>query len=188
MLLKLMLATGITLVSVGSIPAQELVENPEYASWAKFKKGTSVTMKSTSIVGKMTTEVIVTEKLIEVGPEKLVLESTALEKNKDKDFKREPMKRDVSKTMPLPKGLKKEDLLAGKPPGTSAEGSETLKFGELELKVTWYKYGADVDGTKVEGKRWVSDKVPGNIAKSEMTTTGVFASKLNLDLVEIKKP
>jgi hypothetical protein len=98
------------------------------------------------------------------------------------------VKRDVLKTIALPKGLKKEDFFASKPPGTTAEGSETLKLGDRELKAVWYKYGAEVEGTKIEGKRWFSSEVPGNIVKNELTTTGKFASTLNLEVIEIKKP
>jgi hypothetical protein len=54
--------------------------------------------------------------------------------------------------------------------------------------VVWYKFRAEVDGTKIEGKRWVSNQVPGNIVKNEIVSTGVFTSMLTLELVEIKKP
>jgi hypothetical protein len=188
MYLKNGLAIGVLLASVGSLPAQEMVENPEYTSWSKFPKGTSLRMKSIRVAGKLTSEVIVTDTLIEIGPDKLVLETTSLEKNKAKDFKSEPAKREVLKTIALPKGLKKEDFAAGKPPGTTAEGSETLKIADLEIKTVWYKYGAELDKTKIEAKRWVSSQVPGNIVRNEITTTGAFADTLTLEVIEIKKP
>jgi hypothetical protein len=94
----------------------------------------------------------------------------------------------VLKTIALPKGLKKEDFAAGKPPGTTAEGNETLKIGDLEIKTVWYKYGAELDKTKIEAKRWVSSQVPGNIVKNVITTTGAFADTLTLEVIEIKKP
>jgi hypothetical protein len=107
---------------------------------------------------------------------------------KEKDFKTEPEKREVKRTIPLPKGLTKEDFAANKPPGTTEEGTETLKLGTLELKAKWYKYSAEVAGIKIEGKRWVSSEMPVSIVKNEMTTTGEFSETNKLELLEIKKP
>jgi hypothetical protein len=186
--LKHLLVIGVLFVSVGQLRAQDVVENPEFTSWAKFPKGTSVRMKSISMVDGKTSEVIVTVTLLEATPDKVVIESASTEVRKGKDFNTQPVKREVLKMIPLPKGLTKEDFAAGKPPGTTGDGSETLKVGGMELKAVWYKYRAEVDGTKIEGKRWVSNQVPGNIVKNEITSSGVFSSTLNLELIEIKKP
>jgi hypothetical protein len=186
--LKHILAVGAFTASIGQVQAQDMVENPEFISWAKFPKGTSVRLKSISTVDGKASEVIVAVVLLEVGPERVVIESSSTEIRKGKDFKTEPVKREIAKTIALPKGLTKEAFIVGKPPGTTADGTETLKVGEMELKVVWYKFRAEVDGTKIEGKRWVSNQVPGNIVKNEITSTGVFSSTLTLELVEIKKP
>jgi hypothetical protein len=179
---------GAFLVCSSQLRAQDLFENPEFSSWSKFKKGTSVSMKSISITEKQTSEVVITSTLMELGPDKLVIQSTSLVKMKDKDFKSEPEKREILRMVPLPKGLTKEDFALGKPPGTTEEGNETIKLGTLELKTKWYKYNADVAGTKIKAKRWVSNEVPGNIVKNEMTTSGDFASTIKLELLEIKQP
>jgi hypothetical protein len=183
---KCTVVTVILLVCVSTLHAQEMVENPEYISWSKFKKGTSVVMKSTNEFKGMNSEVITTTNLIDVGTDKLVLESSSVVKGKV-DFKSEPEKREVKRVIPLLKGLTMEDVAAGKPPGTSEEGIETLKLGNQEFRTRWYKYSADVDGVKTAAKRWVSSEVPGNIVKSEMTTTGALTSTIKLELVEIKK-
>ena len=47
--------------------AQDKVDNPEFANWAKFKKGTSVTMKSVSSFNNMSSEVTITSTLVEVA-------------------------------------------------------------------------------------------------------------------------
>ena len=172
----------------GALRAEDTVPNPEFANWSKFKKGTSVTHKSTSEVMGITSEVVITTTLVESGADKLVLESTSVAKVNGKDFKPPPFKRDVAKTVPIAKGLKKEEFTAGKPPGTSEEGAETLKIAGIELKTKWYKYAADVNNIKSEGKSWMSDEVPGMLVKSEITTSGTIASKMKMELVEIKKP
>lgn len=189
MRLKHVVAIGALLACVGPLAAQEMVENPEYASWSKFKKGSSVSLKSTRVTKSQKSEVIITMTLMDVGPDKLVIETSSVVKDsKEKDFKTTPEKKEVMKIIPLPKGLVKEDFAAGKPPGTTEEGIETLKIAGLELKTKWYKYKAEVAGIKIEGKRWVSSEVPGNIVKNEMTTTGEFAETNTLELIELKKP
>ena len=175
-------------LAAGPAAAQDTIDNPEFASWSKFKKGTSVTLKSTSEVMGMTTEVLLTTTLVETGADKLVVETATVAKVNGMEFKTPGMKRDVTKTLTLPKGVKKEEVAAGKPPGSLEEGTETLKVAGTEVKTKWYKFTAEVDKTKTEGKTWMSDDVPGRLVKSETNTTGAFAVKSRMELIEIKKP
>ncbi len=180
------LAVGIILFAQSSLRAEELVENPEFASWSKFKKGTSVTMRSLKIAKGKTSEVTVTTTLLELGADSLTLEISSVVK--EKDFKPEPERRVVRRLIALPKGLTKEEFALGKPPGTVEEGTETVQCGGLELPSKWYRYKAEVAGIKIEGKRWVSNNVPGNIVKNEMTTSGDLNETNKLELTQLKKP
>jgi hypothetical protein len=188
MMLKHTGLIGGFLILLSPLQAQELVENPEFLSWSKFKKGTSLVVKSTTSTDKETSEVIITSILIDAGPEKVVVQNFSVVKTKDKDYKLEPVKREILRLTPLPKGMSKEDFAAGKPPGTTEEGTETLKIGGQELKAKWYKYNAEEARTKINARKWFSPEIPGNIVKSEMTTTGDFASTIKLEVVELKKP
>jgi hypothetical protein len=181
------LVIAAVLSSAGLGKADDLVENPEYTSWSKFKTGTSVSIKSTSLAAKKSIEVIITSKLIEVTPDKVVIETTSLLKDKAKDFSPPAEKREIPKLTPLPKGLSREDFAANKPRGTVEEGDETLKLAGLEIKTKWYKYQADVEGTKLEGKLWVSREIPGLTVKGEMSTSGNFSTSAKLELSEFKK-
>jgi hypothetical protein len=181
-------ALAVLAVLPAAVLAQDKVDNPEFANWSKFKKGTSVTLKSSSNVGGTTSDVTITTTLVDVAPDKLVLEMTSLVKAAGMEIQGKPMKRDVLKSVPLPKGAKKEEFSGGKPPGTYEEGAETLKVGGTEVKAKWFKYKADIGGTKTDAKLWTSDEVPGMIVKSEMTTTGMFASTTKMEVTEIKKP
>jgi hypothetical protein len=180
-------AVAAVLALAGPAAAQDKFDNPEFASWAKFKKGTSVTLKSTSELMGMTTEVLLTTTLVEIGADKLVVETATVAKVNGMEFKTPATKRDVMKTFTLPKGVKKEEAAAGKPPGTTEEGTETLKVAGVEVKTKWYKYAAEVDKVKSEGKTWMSDDMPGLLVKSEMTITGAFASKTKMEVIEFKK-
>ncbi|MCE5325227.1 MAG: hypothetical protein LLG01_02310 [Planctomycetaceae bacterium] len=56
--------------------APELVANPNYAGWASFLPGASVTMQGTQKDGKRTDQVTMTEKLVSRDAEKVVIERT----------------------------------------------------------------------------------------------------------------
>lgn len=101
-----LLCVLVALSSVARVAADESVPNPEFDNWSRFKKGTSVTLKSSSEVMGTTSEVLVTTTLVEVGPDKLVVAMTSVAKANGMEFKSPPAKRDVSKTITLPKGAK----------------------------------------------------------------------------------
>ena len=182
-----LLCVLVALSSVARVAADESVPNPEFDNWSRFKKGTSVTLKSSSEVMGTTSEVLVTTTLVEVGPDKLVVAMTSVAKANGIEFKSPPAKRDVSKTITLPKGAKKEEFVAGKPTGTMEEGEEAVKVAGGVVKAKWYKYVIEMDKTKTEARMWMSDDVPGRVAKCEMTTSGMFASKTKMEVVEVKK-
>lgn len=182
------LAVAVVALWAGAAAAQGTIDNPEFATWSKFPKGTVVTMKLTSTAAGMTTETVMTHKLVEVGADKLVVESATTVKANGMEFASPGAKRDVAKTITLPAGAKKEDVAGGKPPGTVEEGTETLKISGIEVKAKWYKIKLEAGGNKTETKTWMSDSVPGMMVKMEATTSGTVASTTKMELVEIKKP
>jgi hypothetical protein len=188
MRLACLASVAVLVLSAGVSRAEDTVDNPEFTTWSKFKKGTSITLKTTSAFNNMTTEITSTTTLVEVGADKLVVETSSVTKFNNMEIKAPPAKRDVMKTITLPKGVKKEDLTAKKPPGTFEEGTETVKVGGTEVKTKWFKFKAEMDGTKTEAKMWTSDDVPGSMVKMESTTTGKVATTLKMELVEFKKP
>jgi hypothetical protein len=172
----------------GVAVAQEMITNPEFANWSKFKKGTSVTVKTVTDVAGMKGEMSITMTLVEAGGEKLVVETSSVTTANGMEFKSPAAKRDIAKTIELPKGVKKEDLESKKPDGSFEEGTETLKVAGVEVKAKWYKYKSEIAGIKSEGKMWMSDDVPGWLVKTELTTSGEIASTMKSEVVEFKKP
>ena len=181
-------AAALVLLAAGVVVAQEMVPNPDFANWSKFKKGASTTLKITNTVGGMTNETVVVTTLVEVGPDKVVLESSATAKVAGKEVKLDPMKQDVPKTIPLPKGAKKEDFSGGKPPGTFEEGTETITVAGTQYKAKWYRTKVDMAPVKAESKFWTSDDVPGKILKGETTTTAPVNATTKMELISVKKP
>ncbi|MGN6366799.1 MAG: hypothetical protein ACTHN5_00780 [Phycisphaerae bacterium] len=75
----LSIAVCVTALS-GAAARAEQVDNPEYASWAKFKPGTTVTFSEVTDrntpKGEVKSEMIITKKLVEVKPDVVELELT----------------------------------------------------------------------------------------------------------------
>jgi hypothetical protein len=191
MLTRLIAAGALAGLITGSVVAQDQVDNPEYANWAKFKPGTSVTRVSTSEIpaGRFTalTETIT---LVEVAADKVVVEVKGVyEVTGAPTVGYRPKTREIPKTVPLPAGTTKEEF-ARKLPGTVEEGTETVRMIGEEFKTRWFRTKTDANGNRTEGKTWISDEVPGRIVKEETTTKtkdgGSF--KTTRDLTEIKKP
>jgi hypothetical protein len=183
-------AAAVVLLTLAATAAgQETVENPEFAAWNKFKPGTSLTVKVTTTAGGINTEVLMTNTLVQTGADKLVLETSATTKAGGNEFKQPAMKRDVPKTVTIPAGVKKEDLPAPgkKPPGTVEEGTETLKVAGAEYKTKWYRVKHSANGTEIEGKTWMSDDLPGMVAKSETTVKGPVSATTKMEVVDVKK-
>lgn len=184
---RLLTTFVIATCAAGSACAQETIDNPEFANWSKFKKGASMTVRTSSTFAGMTSEILMTTTLVELGSDKHVVESSTVTKSAGMEFKSPATKRDVTKTLVLPKGTPKPDPKAAKPPGTYEEGTETLKIGGVEVKTKWYKYKSDSNGLKIEAKTWMSDDVPGSLVKMEATTSGVADGTTKVELIEFKK-
>ncbi len=186
--MRRMCLTLVLLASAAGFASAADIDNPEFAAWAKFNKGASVTKKTIDTVADSIIENTTTLTLVEVGADKLVLEDVTVGKTKGGETKLPPMKRTIPKTLKLPAGAKADDFKGGKPKGTYEEGTETVKAGGAEIKTTWYKAKTESNGVKTETKTWVSDDVPGGVVKLERTIVGALTTTRKTDLVEFKKP
>jgi hypothetical protein len=170
-----------------------MVNNPDYANWSKFPKGTSVTRVWTSVEPDGRTSVVTeTLTLVEVAADKVVLEVEYISDVPGATkFKTKPKSLEIAKTVPLPAGSKKAEFTT-KLPGTVAEGkeAEAVKVPGGEFKARWFKTVAERGGKRIEGKSWVSEEVPGRIVKVEETTSsqGKQLYTTVRKVVEIKKP
>jgi hypothetical protein len=193
MLMRL-LAFGTLVVLAGPASAQETVNNPDYANWSKFSKGTSVTRVWTSVNIDGRTSVVVTETLtlVEVAADKVVLDVEYISHVPGAPrFKTKPKSREIPKTVSLPADGKKNEL-AAKLPGAVEEGKEveTVKVPGGEFKTKWFRTVRESGKKRTEGKSWVSDEVPGRLVKAEETTSsnGMKLYTTVREVVEVKKP
>ena len=173
---------------VFSAPAlADTMDNPTYASWAKVKKGASVTMKMSSEVAGQKSESTMTTTLADLTADVATTEIVTITKAGGMEFKSEPIKVENKKVVELPPGKKKEDFT--KPEGLVDQGEETLKIGGKEYKTKWVKIKISKDGSEYEAKTWTSDDVPGTIVKMESNSSGNGVKSTTLmELVGVKNP
>lgn len=180
-------ASVVTLVLAGAASADDTMPNSEYTNWSKFKKGTTVTVKMTSVAAGITSETVSTSTLVEVGADKVVVEYVSVTKSGGTEVKTPAAQREIPKTIAVVKKDKNDDPNAPKEV-SSENGTETLKILGRELKTKWTKNKVEVAGITTESKVWMCDDVPGMMVKMESTSTGAFASTVKVELIEFKKP
>jgi uncharacterized protein YodC (DUF2158 family) len=191
---KLLLSAFALVVAVALAPADdkkpddkkgEKADNPGYASWAKFKPDTKVVMKSSFEFNGMKFESKTSTKLVEVKDDKLVVEDEVTSVVDGKESKLPASKRDVPKQLDAaPPGL---DPKTGKPTGTTDEGKEKLKIGGTEYECKWYKFKTKQKGfggeeEEIEGQVWMSDDLPGKVAKSNVK---LKAGAMTMEITDI---
>lgn len=179
-----LVAVAVAVAFATSARADDKVENPEFKNWSKFKAGTTVSMKTTIDAGGMKFEGAMTNKLVEVKDDKVVVETEAVSKVNGMEFKVPAQKRDVVKTLDKPQpGF---DAKTGKPEGTTEEGKEKVKVGGTEYECKWYKFKnkqkLPTGEEEAEGQIWMSDDVPGMVVKM---TTKTKSGGMSMEATEI---
>ena len=147
-----------------------MVPNPPYKHWSAFKVGTTVTQKEQVKFAKNseeadnypggTHEKDYTYKLIEITPEKVVVQLTITDYGYGESTELAPSK------ITYPAKLKKEHVT------TSKDEIETFKEGQEDVKVLgktvrchWVEIvNKDGDET-MDRKHWTSDEIPGGTVK-----------------------
>lgn len=149
--------------------------NPRYEHWADCKVGSWVKVRMVLKTGQMdiTTEVVTT--LLEVTPEKVVVESNSTSKFGDREMKLPVQKEEVSKK-PDP----------AKPMKPAGESEEEVTVAGKKLKCKVYDFEMEQGGQTSKGKSWVTKAIPGGVAKSEFTSDKMPAP-MKLEAVEWEK-
>jgi hypothetical protein len=174
-------------------PKKEMVDNPVYKHWAAFKVGTTVTRRekvklpADSEEGQIQPEQTLVKdnvyKLLEVTPQKVVVEVTEMEHGRGSIQESAPFK--LIYFSHMRKGL-----------GTPKESFEKHKQEDVEVEVHGKMYKATVvETTQKIGpvtkyqKVWLSDEVPGGIIKDIKSQKhgNDMMSESTLELVSVKQ-
>ena len=162
--------------------------NPMYDSWASHKPGTMVTMAGTSEAGGMKTDMEQTYTLVEVTPEKAVVELKNTMTVMGNKTELPAQKMDIPAGAPATPGETPGAAPAATPTPDAKTSEETVTVAGKAYKATCTETNADQNGMKIVSKVWTSPEVPGNMLKMESTTEGAMKSstKLEVKKVEIK--
>src|SRR5262245_2457645 len=168
--------------------AREQVENPQYASWAAFKPGTKVVLRSvTATAGNpAVTTTTKTYRLVELTAEHAVVDVAVRTKRYDgAAFDNPPEKFTFPRLMPLPPGVAKADF--GKPVGAQARGEESVTIGDKSYAATWHEGKDRNEAGEVFVKVWTSTAAPGGLIRS-VTRIPAVGKTTTIELVEVVLP
>ena len=169
---RCMLALGmillvLPLLGVRAADKEDMVENPFYKHWANHKEGSTVTLHEKTVFSGPEKEQYpdgaeekwVTSKLLKVGRGDAVVQVTVTERDFLDTIESAPTKKTY------PSMVSKANLQAGFHGVNPMIGKETLTVLGEKLECTTLSGTEKKGGEEVEHKVWVSDKIPGGIAK-----------------------
>jgi hypothetical protein len=196
--LRLMVMAAV--LGISSAAFAELVDNPEYAHWAKYKAGTFVSYKqATDMPGManiegmppgmnmaaMMPQITMTSKLTEVKPDALTLETTMATTQMGQT-------RDNKTTRTVPAKIEKAEIKPTSVDGVTAEmknvkeGKDSVEVKGKKIDTITREFDTVVTSSEMSASRgrgrgdsttmtahmkvWSSTEVPGNMVKSETTT------------------
>lgn len=161
--------------------------NPVFDGWKGFKPGTAVTLRQAQNSNGALTEALLTQTLVEVGTDSLVLEGRYADVQKTTSER--PVRIEVPRTIRLTAEDRDELAVPLEPAGVYEEGTETVTVSGTAYKARWYKYRGASGDISWEGRKWICADVPGRLLKTEVTekrpmTTTTFV----VEVIEVQKP
>ncbi|HCE43818.1 MAG TPA: hypothetical protein DET40_09750 [Lentisphaeria bacterium] len=150
-----------------TISAADLVDNPRYQEWSKYKPGTLIKMDMTTAMGEQKIKSAITTTLKEVTPEKVVIEMKTsmgmpgMAPQENVISRIEPAKIEKTKIRPVtPEEIPNCKVIS--------KGAEDLKIGDKTYKCNWYEVEMEQQGMKLKSKMWTCDDVVDKLVKNEI--------------------
>ena len=174
-----------TTTSPTTVP-EEIVENPFYLAWVKYKPGTTVEfeLKTDAVGQQMTTHI--TQRLVEVSPEKVVVDVEA--RIDVPGIPNPPQPQKQTKTF-LPGVPKSEALRSLRPPGAVGDPidavAETVHVAGKDIACTVTEFPGHNGTGEGKAKAWRSPQIPGGMVKME-SASPVMKVELVVTKVEEK--
>jgi hypothetical protein len=177
----------IVAVMVGAVSSAsaraEQVDNPQYASWAKHKPGTSVTMHHETTAMGMAMIQQTVQTLADVTPDKVTIELTVT-------MEMAGQKHDMKQKRDIPAKVEKgQEYLPPGYKGTVKElPSEPVEIAGKSYDCKVFEFSGESDKGKANGKVWRNTGIPGDVAKMDMTVQGQQQAtiKMTVTAIEIK--
>lgn len=167
---------------------KEAAENPYYKHWSKSKVGASVTYKETTKVPAKGDDPadedvkVIRQKLVELTPEKAVVETVVVEGEVFGFVESAPTRHIYPAKMD-------KAVLAELLQETGAKGADgTVKVGDKDVKATVLTGTIKKGDEETAFQIWITDAVPGGIAKRVRTTKvkGEVVAETTLEVIAPK--
>jgi hypothetical protein len=159
-----------------------LVDNPAYQSWAKFKPGTFVKYSTDSNAGGNATSIQMTQTLKDVDADKATIEvkMTMVMSGNTMDM--------PAQTHEIPAKFKKVDPNASgaaDAPKTESSNEDVQAAGKTySCKKTTITTNAN--GMTTTATTWTCDDIPGNVVKMESQSTGPMTMSTKMMLTDFQ--
>jgi hypothetical protein len=174
--------------------AGEKVDNPLYKHWAQFKPGSFSVFKTDNVVNGVKNVTTMTVTLIEVTPEKAVVERKYVSAVAEAGDRKMPSKKEE-----IPAKIDEEQKAREiGPPKKGAEwkggevvdvkeGEEVIQVGEKKFATKWTETQIKTkDAGTATTKVWNSEDVPGQLVKSSSSAEGRMSLVSEGILVDFK--
>jgi len=155
--------------------------NPMYDSWSKHKAGTNVVLKNVSDMGGNKTETEITYTLIEVTPEKVVVEMKSSMVVMGNKMDVPGMKMDIPAAAPAAPATP-----ADAPKVDSKTSEETVTVDGKDYKTTVSEVKMDQANSVSTSKSWMCNDVPNLLVKSVTTMEKPMAGTMTTELVKVE--
>lgn len=175
-----LLAAALFTLVCGSAIA-EMVDNPAYKMWAKYKPDTQVSYTQEMSGGGHNMTMNMTNKLVEVTDDNVTVEMSM-------SSSMMPMAMPPRKTVHPAKVEQEKATPTQMPPGFKGEvkplGQETVEIDGTKYDCQVFQFSGEGQGQKMEGKTWTCKDIPGGMVKMESTGTGQQSMSMKMTLVK----
>ena len=175
---SLTLAACLVLVLSG-LASAEMIDNPQYKGWAKRNPGSTATLKGKTVAMGHSMDMEMTQKLIEVKPDEVVIEASTVVSMAGNKMPAHTMKQ----TIPAKVEKDPANPNPDQPKIEWQEGEEKVEVMGKSLTCKVYESTMEQGGNTMKAKVWNSDEVPGGTVKMQVTMDGEVKSETTLELV-----
>jgi len=165
----------------------EMMDNPQYTSWAKFGVGTKITLENSTESQGMTQTAIMTQTLTDINPDSLIYEMSIKTSINGQDMEMPPQQQTVPAKIPAGTPTRPSEV-----PGVTIieERQEVVTVGDKSFNTRVTKFemqgGEEQNNFTSTTTVWESDEVPGMMVRMESVTTfGGTTSQSTLALKQV---
>jgi hypothetical protein len=167
------------LLAASSFAAAEMIDNPQYQGWAKRNPGSSAMLKGKTVAMGHTMDMEMTQKLIEVTPEEVVIEASTVMTMLGNKLPAQTMKQNIPAK--VEKDPSAEDPT--QPKVEWKEGEEKVEVMGKSFTCKVYESSMKQGNSTMVAKVWSTEEVPGGMVKMQATVDGDMKSETTMELV-----